>query len=136
MPHAPEGMVYVYNGTACRWLADGHVRLAKLVHKAQPEDAPAPVLKPSQMDLMDLPEVAPPSVKHTRVRAKSTGHAGVPGTGPQGETCKSCSHLMRRATYRKTFLKCALRKAEWTGGKGTDIRAKDAACGKWEAKNV
>ena len=61
------------------------------------------------------------------------GHAGNPGTGPKGETCGSCSHLTR-VKYAKTYLKCGLLKDQWTNGPGTDIRAKDAACWKWNAE--
>lgn len=60
------------------------------------------------------------------------GHAGKPGSGPAGETCGSCRHLAR-FRYSKTYLKCRLLEKQWTHGPGTDVRAKDAACLKWEA---
>lgn len=59
------------------------------------------------------------------------GHAAIPGTGPQGETCKTCKHLYRRQ-YSKVYLKCALMRGYWTGGRGSDIRAADPACKRWE----
>ena len=59
------------------------------------------------------------------------GHAAPPGSGPAGETCRTCEHFARRR-YAKTYLKCALMKAHWTGGPGSDIRAKDPACRLWE----
>ena len=59
------------------------------------------------------------------------GHAGPPGSGPAGETCRTCKHLTRRE-YSKTYLKCALMRHKWSGGTATDIRAKDAACSRWE----
>ena len=59
------------------------------------------------------------------------GGADRPGTGPQGETCGSCKHLYRK-TMAKTYLKCNLMRAKWTGGGKTDIRAGWAACSKWE----
>jgi len=59
------------------------------------------------------------------------GHAWTPGTGPEGETCGTCKHLYRRQ-MGKTYLKCGLNRARWTGGKGSDIRARDDACKKWE----
>jgi len=61
-----------------------------------------------------------------------TGHAAAIGSGPAGETCGSCEHLFRNR-MAKTYLKCDLMRSVWTGGAGTDVRAGDAACSKWEA---
>lgn len=80
----------------------------------------------SHPDLM----VLPPHVKPV-VRLKKHGHAALPGTGPAGETCGSCKHLYRNR-MAKTYLKCGLMRAHWTGGAGTDVRAGDAACRRWE----
>jgi hypothetical protein len=33
----------------------------------------------------------------------------------------------------KTYLKCELMKAYWTGGAGSDIKARAPACRRWEA---
>ena len=63
------------------------------------------------------------------------GHAGPVGSGPKGETCATCKHLHRRQ-MGKTYLKCALTRASWTGGRASDVRAKDAACWKWEAEST
>lgn len=60
-----------------------------------------------------------------------TGHAWAPGTGPKGETCKSCKHFVRRH-FGKVFRKCGLMQQQWTNSYGTDIRASDPACLKWE----
>lgn len=59
------------------------------------------------------------------------GYAAKPGTGPAGETCKSCKHKvnMRRGRYPK----CVLSRACWTATRRTDILAGAAACSKWEA---
>lgn len=67
-------------------------------------------------------------------RAKPTkrGYAAPPGTGPVGETCKTCRHLFRNR-QSKTYLKCNLMRAHWTGGFGTDILAKAPACREWSA---
>lgn len=65
------------------------------------------------------------------LKSKKTGHAWKPGTGPDGETCKTCKHLVRK-TMSKTYLKCGLMRATWTGGCGTDVKANDPACKKWE----
>lgn len=60
------------------------------------------------------------------------GYAAPPGTGPAGETCGSCRHLARRS-LAKTYLKCELMSAVWTGGGGTDVKAKAPACRRWES---
>lgn len=60
------------------------------------------------------------------------GYAAVPGTGPAGETCSTCRHIYRKR-MAKTYIKCALMQVRWTGGAGTDIKAKAPACSKWEA---
>lgn len=59
------------------------------------------------------------------------GYAAPPGTGPTGETCKTCKHIYRNQ-QAKVYLKCALTRACWTGGGKTDIRARAPACSKWE----
>lgn len=82
-------------------------------------------------DLWNMPMGA---FKPKRGTTKPRGHAGPVGSGPKGETCKTCRHLVRTDDCSKVYLKCGLMKARWTGGPGTDVRAKDAACWKWEAK--
>lgn len=62
-----------------------------------------------------------------------SGHAHTPGTGPAGETCGSCLSLVRKR-MGKTYLKCGKNRAGWTGGGKSDVRARDAACNKWEAR--
>jgi hypothetical protein len=57
-------------------------------------------------------------------------HAAAPGTGPEGETCKTCRNL-ERVRFAKSYLKCGLMRSHWTGGPGTDVKAGDAACSKW-----
>lgn len=47
------------------------------------------------------------------------------------ERSGSCKHLARNR-MTKTYLKCELNRARWTGGYGSDVRARDAACKKWE----
>ena len=81
--------------------------------------------------LMELP----PHVREAaelRARLKRRGHAGQPGSGPGGETCRTCRHLTRHHCAG-TYLKCGHRLApRHTSGSGTDIRAKDPACNQWE----
>lgn len=69
--------------------------------------------------------------RRLRKSPQERGYAAPPGTGPQGETCKTCKHYFRRH-FAKTYLKCALMRAAWTGGAGTDIKAASPACRKWE----
>jgi hypothetical protein len=33
----------------------------------------------------------------------------------------------------KTYFKCGLNRAKWTGGGKTDVRARDQACREWQA---
>ena len=60
------------------------------------------------------------------------GYAAQPGSGPEGETCGSCAQLVR-IRMAKTYLKCALTRAAWTGGRKTDVLARAPACSRWEA---
>jgi hypothetical protein len=70
---------------------------------------------------------------HTRAGGPHRGHAAAPGSGPQGETCGSCRHLARNRPSSRAYLKCGLMEAAWTGGAGTDVRARDPACSQWQA---
>ena len=56
-------------------------------------------------------------------------YAERPGTGPEGETCGSCEHLYR-VRLANTYLKCGLMRGKWTGGGGTDVKARAPACAK------
>lgn len=81
-------------------------------------------------DLMVMP---PQSDRSKAAALRRTGmYADTPGTGPAGETCKTCAHLYRKALAR-TYLKCGLMQAAWTGGGKTDVKASAPACSKWEA---
>lgn len=60
------------------------------------------------------------------------GHAARPGTGPAGETCKTCNHY-RLKRLAKTYRKCGLVNSSNTAN--GDIRAKDPACSFWEKKD-
>lgn len=64
---------------------------------------------------------------------KPRGSAAPIGSGPAGETCKSCKHSYCNQ-YAKRYWKCDLVKA--THGPGSDIRLKWAACSRWEAKEL
>lgn len=59
------------------------------------------------------------------------GHAAPKGSGPPSETCGTCRHKVTRQ-WAGAYLKCELVRAGWTKGRASDIRAKDAACSRWE----
>ena len=68
-----------------------------------------------------------------RRQDKPKGYAAPPGSGPAGETCKSCAHSYRRDGGAKTYRKCDLVKA--TKGPGSDILFRSPACSRWEPKD-
>jgi hypothetical protein len=71
--------------------------------------------------------------KAVRKPTRPNGYAAPPGTGPQGETCKSCAHSVRvNQNTAGTYRKCALMRANWTGGPGSDILFRSPACRHWE----
>ena len=76
-------------------------------------------------DFMLLPESAMPKPSPKGL------YAARPGTGPEGETCKTCKHIAYRFLAR-TYIKCGLMQGKWTGGGGTDIKARAPACSRWE----
>lgn len=59
------------------------------------------------------------------------GYAAAPGTGPAGETCGTCRHI-ERVRCSRSYPKCGLMRAVWTGGAGTDVRVRSPACRMWE----
>lgn len=77
----------------------------------------------------------PPKLTHyghqKRKPTKPRGYAMPPGTGPAGETCRTCRHSSY-VEHAKRYYKCGLMRAIWTGGPGTDIKLKSPACAKWE----
>lgn len=82
--------------------------------------------------LFTLPPQSEQSRAAAFAKSKMRGmYAAEPGTGPNGETCKSCKNIVRRK-WDKVYLKCGLTKANWTKGPGTDIKAGSPACSKWE----
>lgn len=73
------------------------------------------------------PKVGPKGGKHY---VKQRGYAALPGTGPAGETCGSCQHMVGRGGR---FRKCALIEPKWTHSPRTDVLARSPACLKWRA---
>ncbi|MBB2959907.1 hypothetical protein [Methylobacterium sp. R2-1] len=84
-------------------------------------------------DLFNLERALTPSERrHLRGGTQAKGYAAMPGTGPKGETCGSCDHLVRKR-LAKVYRKCGLMERHWTGGKGTDVLTTAPACRNWKA---
>lgn len=64
-------------------------------------------------------------------RGQPKGNAAPIGSGPKGETCRTCAHSCF-IKFAKTYWKCDL--VQHTGGPGTDIRLKWAACSRFEKR--
>ena len=58
------------------------------------------------------------------------GYAAAPGTGPDGQFCRTCAHAWSRGRYWKCDL------VNPTRGPGTDIRLKSPACRFWDRRKV
>lgn len=71
---------------------------------------------------------------YRRAASVPRGYAGAPGSGPDGEQCRTCNHFFRHQ-LSKTYFKCKLNRAKWTGGPKTDIKATSPACEKWEVQS-
>lgn len=84
-------------------------------------------------DLFNLDRALTPAERR-RLKGgpQAKGYAAMPGTGPAGETCGSCGHLVRKH-LAKVYRKCGLMHAHWTGGKGTDVLATAPSCRNWTA---
>ncbi len=59
------------------------------------------------------------------------GYYAPPGTGPAGETCKTCAHIVMRGNVTGRYLKCLRARGKWTGGRKSDILAGSPACIGW-----
>lgn len=70
--------------------------------------------------------------KGIRKPTKKQGYAAPPGSGPKGETCRSCEHAVKRGGVAGSYHKCNLMARFWTGGAGTDILLRAPACSRWE----
>jgi len=73
----------------------------------------------------------PEPVKKNGWNKKPGGYAAMPGTGPESETCGSCRWRVYK-TMGNRYQKCFLMKRHWTGGSGTDIKARSPSCREWE----
>lgn len=87
-----------------------------------------PVIADKPLTLADLLER-----KRAKRRASETpnGYYAAPGTGPAGETCKTCRHAERHQSS-KAWWKCG-KNPRQTGSRRTDILLRSPACIGWEA---
>lgn len=77
-----------------------------------------------------LPRPTQEKKKHKIV---PNGYAARPGSGPKGETCKTCEFAVKSQGGRRYYWKCKkLGVMNWTHGPGTDIRLKSPACRFWQ----
>ncbi len=67
---------------------------------------------------------------------KPNGYPAMPGTGPEGETCKTCHYKTTKPGMAGRYLKCGLMYRHWTGGAATDIKAGSPACRNWASKRL
>lgn len=91
--------------------------------------------EPMTLDLFGVPiDRCPEPCANAEGRRRVTrprGYAAPPGSGPAGETCRTCAHYSGHRT-NKIFRKCGLLRSVWTHGPGTDILARSPACARWE----
>lgn len=88
-----------------------------------------------QNDLFGAPLSDDTAMAKVRRRASGRGwrggYASAPGSGPAGETCKTCDHYCRVGGGRRAYPKCGLMRHAWTHGPGSDIKARAPACSQW-----
>ena len=82
-------------------------------------------------DLFGNPILGAERSKGGKKKLVAKGYAARPGTGPAGETCRTCEHACY-VSYSKRYWKCRLMEKVWTGSLTTDIRLKSPACEYWK----
>lgn len=100
----------------------------------------------TDVDLFGVKITEPPVLPKGKEIPK--GYAATPGSGPQGETCRSCKHYVSLKYHDKSYPKCLLRgktvrhlavgrlHVSWSHCYASDIRAKSPACKFWTMPNV
>jgi len=79
--------------------------------------------------------MARPTMEELRAIALVQGkrYADMPGTGPDGATCKTCAWLTYTGNVKR-FPKCG--KTAFTHGDATTIKTSSPACRKYEANDA
>lgn len=85
------------------------------------------------VDLFGPVVIEVPEGRSGRKPTKKNGYASPPGTGPAGETCRTCRHAVAPTDTARRYWKCWLMQRNWTGGPGTDILLRSPACRQWQA---
>ena len=92
-------------------------------------------MMPEQLEIFDAgPRTPIPAQPSTFSKRRPCTPAPI-GSGPEGQTCGPCKHLYRHR-MAKTYLKCDLMRRHWTGGAGTDIKARWPACRQWQQQTT
>jgi len=91
-------------------------------------------LDPRIQAALDAPLTAGPSLegRGLLVRRRKGGYASAPGTGPTGETCRSCKHCYFVTPNIRRFYKCRL--TPFTNGPASDVKVRSPACRQWEPR--
>lgn len=83
---------------------------------------------------LGVKEPRPKGRRKKRKDPKPRGYARIPGTGPKGESCRTCDHAVRFRLSSKCIYKCVCNYPRWTKGRGSDIVLKSPACLLWTMK--
>lgn len=82
-------------------------------------------------------EIPPPTPEKGRRKDPIPwGYYAPPGTGPAGETCRTCKHSGLRGNVAGRYHKCFLARAKWTGGRKSDILLRTPACVGFAAREL
>lgn len=73
-------------------------------------------------------------VTEPRRRRPRFGYAWPPGSGPAGETCRTCRHACRLRFGMRAVYKCGAVRERWTASIRTDIRLDSPSCRGWEPR--
>ena len=86
-----------------------------------------------------MPDLFPemPSAVVVRPKYRAGGTPARPGSGPEGETCRTCANLFCwHWRGNRRYYKCKIIQHRWTSSYGTDIRLKYPACRFWKSKEA
>lgn len=122
-------------GMTVRFTGDGPSSWAVYANVARPKSHKAWGTLPGGYYVKQEKTIAVGGKPRGKHYVEPRGYAGTPGTGPEGMTCRQCKHYVTLVIQSgRTFPKCILNKAKWTGGRGSDIRISTPACARFEQK--